>query len=288
MTYTDFQNKWIGKRVDYDGVYGFQCVDLIKQYLAECYGLSPGAWGNAIDYWKSTNVNILTKFTKVASNDAKQGDIVVLNGTSGNPYGHIGIATGAIDATNVEILEQNGSTGNASGTGGDAIRKRFVARSRVAGLLRPKESDVITNNDRGLIDRLSQRLRLWNPGYNMDNEMKAWAGQDFRKFLDEGMNEADAEFKRREQALNQVNVLNGQVNSLNGAINGLNASVSDLTLKLNGKQLEVNDLQDDVAKLKAENEALKAQNAAVSGDTDLLNSIGSILAKFIARIGLKK
>lgn len=138
MTYADFEAKWLGGKVDYDGVYQYQCVDLTKQYMAEVFGMKPGAWGNAIDYWTKTHPGVLERFDKVANSDAKRGDIVVINGLSGNPYGHIGIATGAIDGVNVEILEQNGSTGGGSGTGKDAIRKRFIPRSRVAGLLRPK------------------------------------------------------------------------------------------------------------------------------------------------------
>jgi hypothetical protein len=31
MTYDDFEKKYIGKAVDYDGVAGVQCVDLVDQ-----------------------------------------------------------------------------------------------------------------------------------------------------------------------------------------------------------------------------------------------------------------
>ena len=34
--YNDFKQKRLGKRIDYDKSYGYQCVDLIKQYLDEC------------------------------------------------------------------------------------------------------------------------------------------------------------------------------------------------------------------------------------------------------------
>nr|DAS81066.1 MAG TPA: transcriptional regulator [Bacteriophage sp.] len=33
--YKNFVNKRLGKRVDYDGSYGFQCADLSKQYISE-------------------------------------------------------------------------------------------------------------------------------------------------------------------------------------------------------------------------------------------------------------
>jgi len=136
MTYQQFKSKWLGKRVDYDRVYGFQCVDLIKQYLHECYGLRPGAWGNAVDYWLSPNPAILKKFDRIATNQTRAGDIVIF--TSSNRYGHVGIADGTTGWLNVPTLEQNGSTGNGSGTGGDAIRIRGIAKSRVMGVLRPK------------------------------------------------------------------------------------------------------------------------------------------------------
>lgn len=133
MSTASFAQKYLGKKIDYDGVYGYQCVDLIKQYLKEEYGLAPGSWGNAIDYWTKTNPALLTKFDRIASQSPQAGDIVILNGTAGNPYGHIAVAT---DANT--MLEQNGSTGGGSGTGADAIRYRAIPKTRIAGLLRPK------------------------------------------------------------------------------------------------------------------------------------------------------
>lgn len=140
MTYSQFKQKWLGKRVDYDKVYGFQCVDLIKQYLHERFGLRPGAWGNAIDYWYQTNPAILKKFDRLSTSKARVGDIVIFKGINGNPYGHIGICDSNVGSlsVNVATLEQNGSSGNGSGTGGDAIRVRGIARWRVVGVLRPK------------------------------------------------------------------------------------------------------------------------------------------------------
>lgn len=142
ISFDQFKNEWLGRVVDYDHVYQYQCVDLILEGLYEMYGIASGVTGNAIDYWVKTGINgfnqvLLTKFNKIASSEAQKGDIVVLNGLSGNPDGHIGWATGNIDATDVEILEQNGQDGSGSGVGGNAIRVRYIARSRVAGLLRP-------------------------------------------------------------------------------------------------------------------------------------------------------
>lgn len=138
MNYLEFKNKWIGKRVDFDGVYSYQCIDLIKQYLSECYGIKAGAWGNAVDYWYGTNPAILVKFDRLSTSSARRGDIVIFKGINGNPYGHIGICDSDAGLIYVPTLEQNGSTGNGSGIGGDAIRVRSIPRWRVLGVLRQK------------------------------------------------------------------------------------------------------------------------------------------------------
>lgn len=139
--FESFKAEWLGRRIDWDHVFNYQCVDLILEYIYEKFGLSHTR-GNAIDYWTNPSPDILTKFHKVASSDPQIGDIVVMLGLPGNPYGHIGIATGNKTATTVEILEQNGATGNGSGMGGDAIRTRFIAKNRIAGLLRANGADI--------------------------------------------------------------------------------------------------------------------------------------------------
>jgi hypothetical protein len=137
MAYANFKQRWLGGRIDYDHVYAYQCVDLILIYAKEEFGLATGVWGNAIDYWRKPTAVLLTKFDLIATTECQQGDIVVLNGLAGNPYGHIGICDSQ-NASVVNILEQNGQTGNGSGAGGDAIRVRGVPKSRIAGILRPK------------------------------------------------------------------------------------------------------------------------------------------------------
>ena len=52
--YKDFAQKRLGKRVDYDGSYGFQCADLAKLYIDEGLEFGKiGALGNAKDMPKS-------------------------------------------------------------------------------------------------------------------------------------------------------------------------------------------------------------------------------------------
>lgn len=139
--YQDFKTEWTGRRIDYDHVYGFQCVDLILQFVYEKYGLATGVWGNAIDYWQRPAPALLSKFDLVAGTAAQQGDIVVLNGLSGNPFGHIGLCD-HVDGSGIWLLEQN-ATGDGTGLGRSAIGVyRAIPLSRVAGLLRPKAAAV--------------------------------------------------------------------------------------------------------------------------------------------------
>lgn len=164
MNYPEFEQSWLGKRTDVDGVYAYQCVDLVKQYFIDVIGIPNGNYGDAIDYWRYTSPVILNKFYKVHSTDVLQGDVVVINPTATNENGHIGVATGATTATQVEILEQNGSKGDGSGTGYDAIRKRYIARNTISGLLRPKEIEEMelikdTDNEYGRWNKLFAQVR---------------------------------------------------------------------------------------------------------------------------------
>lgn len=36
--YVNFKSEWLGKRINYDGAFGFQCVDLAKLYLDKGLG----------------------------------------------------------------------------------------------------------------------------------------------------------------------------------------------------------------------------------------------------------
>lgn len=137
MSYPDFRNRWTGGRVDYDHVYAYQCVDLILQYIKEEFGIASGVWGNAIDYWQRPSAPLLRAFDLVATTECLQGDIVVLYGLQGNPYGHIGICDSQGGST-VRLLEQNGA-GGGWGVGRDAIGiYRDIPKGRIAGVLRPK------------------------------------------------------------------------------------------------------------------------------------------------------
>lgn len=102
MAYDEFVSKWIGRYLDYDGKYGFQCVDLMRQYVKDVYGLNPyqaiPTTGNAKEIYRNfRNNQYLRKENNTPTNMPQKGDIVFW-GTY--PFitgfaGHVGIVVEA-------------------------------------------------------------------------------------------------------------------------------------------------------------------------------------------------
>lgn len=114
MTLEEFVKKYDGKKVDYDGVYGPQCVDLFRQYVWDVLGIkehtgscssSGGAKDLFLDYHK---MPIEKKyFTRSASKTCKAGDVLIWNESLTNKYGHIAICLGVIGNSYI-VFEQDG------------------------------------------------------------------------------------------------------------------------------------------------------------------------------------
>ena len=77
----------LGKSLDYDGVYGAQCVDLIKYYYAYL-GCASYARGNGCDYASNA---LPSGWARYQGAQPQPGDILVYTGSSSNPYGHVAI-----------------------------------------------------------------------------------------------------------------------------------------------------------------------------------------------------
>ena len=77
----------VGKSLDYDGVYGAQCVDLIKYYY-DFLGCASYARGHGCDY--ATNA-LPSGWARYQGAQPQPGDILVYSGNASNPYGHVAI-----------------------------------------------------------------------------------------------------------------------------------------------------------------------------------------------------
>lgn len=144
MTFDSFIAKYNGTKIDYDGVSGVQCVDLIKLYLDKVFGIKAGAWGNAVDYWLSFDSRkpLKDNFTKIKNTAdfiPEKGDIVVWSGdvSTSNDYGHIAVASGEGNTSSFYSYDQNWN--------GKEVKKVMHTYSAVYGALRPKnQSNLVT------------------------------------------------------------------------------------------------------------------------------------------------
>lgn len=136
MTINDFFNEYQGKSIDYDGVSGVQCVDLIKIYADKVLGLKFGAFGNAKDYYLNFEKIKMLKdnFEKIPNTPEfvpKKGDICVFNSSNINKYGHVCIATGEGDRRFFKSLDMN--------WGGKEAKIVLHSYNYFLGVLRPKK-----------------------------------------------------------------------------------------------------------------------------------------------------
>lgn len=107
-------DKWIkthyGKGVDYDNVYGVQCVDLAKSFIKEVLGVEPQSIGNAIEYYRKAKTSKYLKdnFKWIDNTPTfvpKRGDLAVFESSTG--HGHICVCTGVGSTSYFYSYDQN-------------------------------------------------------------------------------------------------------------------------------------------------------------------------------------
>lgn len=115
MDFEEFIKNNMGKKVDYDGAYGAQCVDLFRQYIKDVLGIkehtgscssSGGAKDLFLDYSKMPiEQKYFYKIPK--SKGAVVGDVVIWDKTNTNQYGHVAIYMGKLN-NEIIVFEQDG------------------------------------------------------------------------------------------------------------------------------------------------------------------------------------
>ena len=110
MKIDEFITKYMGKKVDFDGAYGAQCVDLFRQYCQDVLGLPhTGSVDGAKDlYEKYSNLPNEVKYFERFSRGVVTGDVVIWGPTEKNPYGHVAIVVGNMPGRDLLVFEQDG------------------------------------------------------------------------------------------------------------------------------------------------------------------------------------
>lgn len=103
MTLKRFIVNNIGKKVDFDNKFGFQCVDLYRQYCKDVLGIpqTPAVEG-AKDIWENHGS------LKQSKDSFAVGDILIYDATPSNKYGHVCILVSLLDSDTFVVFEQNG------------------------------------------------------------------------------------------------------------------------------------------------------------------------------------
>ena len=112
MTFNEYFSKNIGKSIEFDGVYPYQCCDMVNDYMQKCFNIFtyyPYNF-NAQQYFTRFNeVSALVKnFTKISNTPEfvpMKGDICVFK--SADNVGHISVATGEGNTKYFYSYDQN-------------------------------------------------------------------------------------------------------------------------------------------------------------------------------------
>ena len=110
MDLSKFLQKYLGKKVDYDGHNGPQCMDLYRLYCDEFLQIpqSPalGMNGGAKDL--IDNPGVLKVMREFSGAEYNPGDILVWGASDKNPYGHVAILVSILNTKFFVVAEQDG------------------------------------------------------------------------------------------------------------------------------------------------------------------------------------
>ena len=136
MTLAEFVEKYNGKKIDYDGHYGAQCVDVFRQYCKDVLAIphTGGVVGAAELYTKYDTMPLEQKYFERVPYKAgmlpEAGDVVIFAPTESNKYGHVAIVLEASSEA-IAVFEQDGFAQDGAHIGSWSYR-------RVLGFLRKR------------------------------------------------------------------------------------------------------------------------------------------------------
>lgn len=167
-----YLKKQIGRKIDYDGWYGFQCFDSANDYWHYLFGHGLQG-GSAVDIpTNATNKNYFKKEATVYKNTpsflAKGGDVVVFPSTFGEGHGHVVVVLSATLNT-ITVVEQNWE-GNGwdgvkaqGGTGTEPATKRTHYYDPNMIFIRPKfAKSTVTNAVKETVDKVTSAVKPSN------------------------------------------------------------------------------------------------------------------------------
>lgn len=123
----------------------YQCVEFVKRYYYQRFGHKmPDAFGNAKDFFNTSLPDSafnaqrgLMQFTNGSKLPPQAEDLLIFDGHTSNPYGHVAIVA-MVDSNRVVIIQQNPGPFGASRDTMQVVYDGLwhIKRARVLGWLR--------------------------------------------------------------------------------------------------------------------------------------------------------
>lgn len=143
-TYSEWRTNTLGHEYDLDGSYGCQCWDYASLFWRNVgfpagYPLT-GINGYAYECWTNSRIqNQGNQFDLIYSKESiQQGDIIVLNGNTSNPAGHITFADEGYNGTDYIYAIGQNQGGTPLPGGGTAVTRNQVGLDLFLGAFRYK------------------------------------------------------------------------------------------------------------------------------------------------------
>ena len=154
LTLDQFIAKYSGGKIDYDGAYGGQCVDLFRKYNQEVLGINqPKGVVGAADFWTNyeTDPNLYNNFEKIPNTPDlifKKGDVPIWNKKAGGGFGHVAVVSDDKGTkSSFNSFDQNWRALNIC----EVTEHNYT---NVSGVLRPKKSSEMICHSKEKNDEL--------------------------------------------------------------------------------------------------------------------------------------
>lgn len=209
MTFKEYFSKNLGKSIDFDGVYGYQCCDLANDYMQKCFNVFtyyPYNFNAQQYFTRFKEVSALVKnFTKISNTPdfvPMQGDICIFK--SADNIGHISVATGEGDTRHFYSYDQNWN-------GHSFVAKEKHTYTNFLGVLRYKGNALDTsglqrgNNNAGvyaykMLLKLAKTCKIINAGVDFNGI--------FGKGTEKATNEILRKLKKKENGIAGTKLIN--------------------------------------------------------------------------------
>lgn len=221
MSYQEFVDKWNNKGCDFDGFYGFQCMDLAHQYAKDVVGHDFAAAPAAKDVWNQI-IDGYDKISNTPDGVPQKGDIVVW-GTAIGQYGHIAVFDHG-DTSSFVSFDQNWPTGSV-------CHFQNHNYTGVLGWFHPKniEQQVLVDPKiyEMLVTKATERDKFVSMGFNSPD--------DLQKTLDTNKKTLDSLTKKNQELETrnsdneiEISTLSEQIGSLTEVNEELKTKISTL------------------------------------------------------------